>query len=72
MKNIQINELLFLWLVQFHLLEKPDYEAEIKRELSTKLDAVVARQYYVASKYAKTEADREQAHKNYLNLREKR
>lgn len=67
MKNVQITENLFLALVKYHLLETNDYEEEIKKELSSKLDAMVKRQIYTRYKTAPTEEEREKARLEYLD-----
>lgn len=67
MKNVQITENLFLALVKYHLLETNDYEEEIKKELSSKLDAMIKRQIYTRYKTAPTEEEREKARLEYLD-----
>ena len=67
MKNVQITENLFLALVKYHLLETNDYEEEIKKELSSKLDAMVKRQIYTRYKTSPTEEKREKARLEYLD-----
>lgn len=67
MKNVQITENLFLALVKYHLLETNDYEEEIKKELSSKLDAMVKRQIYTRYKTSPTEEEREKARLEYLD-----
>lgn len=67
MKNVQITESLFLALVKYHLLETNDYEEEIKKELSSKLDSMIKRQIYTRYKTAPTEEEREKARLEYLD-----
>ncbi len=67
MKNIQISEELFFMLVKYHLLEVDDFLPEIKKGLEEKLEALVRRELYTKYKTAKTEEEREQARKKYLD-----
>ncbi|MBR4026426.1 MAG: complexin-2 [Lachnospiraceae bacterium] len=67
MKNIQISEELFFMLVKCHLLGVDDFVPEIKKGLEEKLEALVRRDLYTKYKTAKTEEEREQARKEYLD-----
>lgn len=67
MKNVQISEELFFMLVKYHLLEVDDFLPEIKKGLEEKLEALVKRDLYTKYKTAKTEEEREQARKKYLD-----
>ena len=67
MKNIQISEELFFMLIKYHLLGVDDFVAEIKKGLEEKLEALVKRELYTKYKTAKTEEEREEARKEYLD-----
>ena len=67
MKNVQILEELFFMLVKYHLLGVDDFVPEIKKGLEEKLEALVRRELYTKYKTAKTEEEREQARKEYLD-----
>ena len=69
MKNVQISQELFMQLLRFHLMEDADCETEIKQELEKKLDKIVMRDLYGKFKTAPTEEEREQARKEYLDMR---
>lgn len=56
-------------LLRFHLMEDADCETEIKQELEKKLDKMVMRDLYGKFKTAPTEEEREQARKEYLDMR---
>ena len=67
MKNVQISEELFFMLVKYHLLGVDDFVPQIKKGLEEKLEALVRRDLYTKYKTAKTEEEREQARKEYLD-----
>ena len=54
-------------LVKCHLLGVDDFVPEIKKGLEEKLEALVRRELYTKYKTAKTEEEREQARKEYLD-----
>lgn len=67
MKNVQISHKLFIALVKYHLLEMGGEEDRIKKELTTKMDAMIKRQIYSKFKTASTEEEREKARNEYLD-----
>ena len=67
MKNVQISEELFFMLVKYHLLGVDDFVPDIKKGLEEKLEALVRRDLYTKYKTAKTEEEKEQARKEYLD-----
>lgn len=67
MKNVQISEELFSMLLRFHLLDDDLWQEEIGAELQKKLDAMINRNLYTKYKTAPTEAEQEQARKEYLD-----
>ena len=69
MKNVQIPYELFVDLVLYHLRGEEDYDEDIRRGLSQKIDAVLNRQLYSQYKTASTEVQREQAREEYLDRR---
>ena len=69
MKNVQIPYELFVDLVLYHLNDKEDFQDDIRRGLSQKLDAMLNRQLYTQYKTAPTEEQREQARQEYLDRR---
>lgn len=69
MKNIQISEDLFLALLKYHLIGNEESLPGIKKELESKLEAMVNRQIYTQYKTAPTEEKRENARKEYLDKR---
>ena len=69
MKNVQIPYELFVDLVLYHLRGEEDYDEDIRRGLSKKIDAVLNRQLYSQYKTAPTEEQREQARQEYLDRR---
>lgn len=69
MKNVQIPYELFVDLVLYHLRGEEDYDEDIRRGLSQKIDAVLNRQLYSQYKTAPTEEQREQAREEYLDRR---
>jgi len=69
MKNVQIPYELFVDLVLYHLRGEEDYDEDIRRGLSQKIDAVLNRQLYSQYKTAPTEEQREQARQEYLDRR---
>lgn len=70
-KQVQIPETLFLDLLRVHLgqLEDEDIEQRIRRGLQAKLDAMTARDTYTRYKTAGTDAEKEAARQEYLDLR---
>ena len=69
MKNVQIPYKLFFQLMKYHLMEDESCEADIRRGLEKKLDALVMHELYTKSKMAVTEEEREKARKEYLDRR---
>lgn len=69
MKNIQIPYELFIDLALYHLNDEDDFQDDIRRGLSQKLDAMLNRQLYSQYKTAPTEEQREQARQEYLDRR---
>ena len=69
MKNVQIPYELFVDLVLYHLNDEEDFQDDIRRGLSQKLDAMLNRQLYSQYKTAPTEEQREQARQEYLDRR---
>ena len=55
MKNIQIPYELFVDLALYHLNDEDDFQDDIRRGLSQKLDAMLNRQLYSQYKTAPTE-----------------
>ena len=66
---MQIDEKLFLSLVQYHLLglQDPEREQRIRAGLQAKMDAIARRRLYSASRTAPTPEEREQARQAYLD-----
>ncbi len=54
-------------LIKYHLLGVDDFVPDIKKGLEEKLEALVRRELYTKYKTAKTEEEREQARKEYLD-----
>lgn len=69
MKNVQIPNLLFVALVQYHLMGNDDCIHEIRQGLEKKLDSLVLHDLYAKSKTALTEKEREKARQEYLDRR---
>lgn len=69
MKSVQIPYELFVDLVLYHLNDEDDFQDDIRRGLSQKLDAMLNRQLYTQYKTAPTEEQREQARQEYLDRR---
>ena len=69
MKNLQIPYELFFQLMKYHLMEDESSEADIRRGLEKKLDALVMHELYTKSKMEVTEEEREKARKEYLDRR---
>ena len=67
LKNVQISEELFFMLIKYHLLGVDNFVPDIKKGLEEKLEALVRRELYTKYKTAKTEEEREQARKEYLD-----
>lgn len=67
---VQIDKKLFMDLVKYHVYGFVDEETEecFKQKLKDKLDTLLKRELYTKSKTAKTEEEREQARKEYLDL----
>lgn len=66
MKNVQISQKLFVSLVKYHLLEIYEEEDEIRKDLTSKMDAITKREIYSKYKTAHSEEEREKARKEYL------
>ena len=69
MKSVQIPYELFVDLVLYHLNDEEDFQDDIRKGLSQKLDAMLNRQLYSQYKTAPTEEQREQARQEYLDRR---
>ena len=69
MKNVQIPYELFFQLMKYHLMEDESCEADIRRGMEKKLDALVMHELYTKSKMEVTEEEREKARKEYLDRR---
>ena len=67
MKMVQIPESLFVELMKYHVLGIEDCLSEIKNGLEQKYEAMMRRELYTKSKTAKTQAEREEARKAYLD-----
>ena len=67
MKNVQISQELFTALIKYHLLDTKTEQDLIRRELTAKLEAIEKRNTYTQYKSARTEEERENARKNYLD-----
>ena len=68
-KNVQISKELFLGLYKHHVMGVSINNDYVKKELEKKLDALVLRDLYTSSKTASTEAEREEARQQYLNMK---
>ena len=66
MKNVQISQKLFVALVKYHLLEMYEEEEWIRKELTSKKDAITKREIYSKYKTAPSEEEREKAREEYL------
>lgn len=66
MKNVQISQKLFVALVKYHLLEMYEEEEWIRKELTSKMDAITKREIYSKYKTAPSEEEREKAREEYL------
>lgn len=66
MKNVQISQKLFVALVKYHLLEIYEEEEEIRKDLTSKMEAVAKREIYSEYKTAHSEEEREKARQEYL------
>lgn len=69
MKNVQISQELFFWLVRYFLIGQEEAEPEIVKALEKKMDALVMRELYTQYKTAPTEEEKEKARREYLNRR---
>ena len=67
MKMVQIPESLFVELMKYHVLGIEDSLPKIKSGLEEKYEAILKRERYTKSKTAKTQAEREEARKAYLD-----
>lgn len=67
MKMIQIPESLFVELMKYHVLGIEDSLPKIKSGLEEKYEAMIKRELYTKSKTAKTQEEREEARKAYLD-----
>ena len=67
MKMIQIPESLFVELMKYHVLGIEESLPKIKTGLEQKYEAMMRRELYTKSKTAKTQAEREEARKAYLD-----
>ena len=67
MKMVQIPESLFVELMKYHVLGIEDVLPEIQKGLEQKYKAMMRRELYTKSKTAKTQAEREEARKAYLD-----
>ena len=67
LKMIQIPESLFVELMKYHVLGIEDCLPEIQKGLEQKYEAMMRRELYTKSKTAKTQAEREEARKAYLD-----
>lgn len=67
MKQIQIDEELFVMLVRFHLLDDDLWQEEIRKALEKKLDAIINRNLYTQYKTADSPAEQEKARQEYLD-----
>ena len=65
MKMVQIPESLFVELMKYHVLGIED--SLPKSGLEEKYEAIMKRELYTKSKTAKTQAEREEARKAYLD-----
>ena len=68
MKNVQIPESLFVALMKYHVLGIEKCLPEIKKALEEKYEAIMKRELYTKSKTAKSEAEREEPRKAYLDM----
>ena len=68
MKNVQISQELFIKLIQYHLLDIYDSGNEIKKGLEAKIDMLARHEAYTKSKTALSEAEREKARTEYLDM----
>lgn len=66
-KQIQIPQSLFVQIAGYFLLDREELEADIKKGLNAKLDAIVKHDLYTKYKTASTQAEQEQARKEYLD-----
>lgn len=69
MGQIQISEELFFMLMKYHFLDVEEEQAEIKKKLMEKLDAMVRRDLYSQYKTAPTEEQKQKAIQEYLDKR---
>lgn len=67
LKMIQIPESLFVELMKYNVLGIEDSLPEIQKGLEQKYEAMMRRELYTKSKTAKTQAEREEARKAYLD-----
>lgn len=68
MKNVQITQELFYYLIKYHLLDQQENQEHIKKLLSDKLDSIAKRELYTTYKTANTEEEREKARVKYLDM----
>lgn len=68
--SVQIDQDLWADLVRYHVMDlrDPDVDARIRAGLQRKIDAMVRRQAYTASKTACTPEARERARQRYLDM----
>lgn len=68
-KNIQISMELFMAIVRYHLFDMEEYDAEIRKGLESKLEAVYRRGLYSDYKTKTDPKERERARQRYMDER---
>ena len=70
-KHVQITFELFLYLVQYFVLDMASDElfSKIAKDLETKVDAIIMHDLYAKYKTAPTDEEREKARLEYLEKR---
>lgn len=69
MKQIQIPEELFIFLMKYHLLDMEEVQPEIEKGLMDKMDSITMRLLYSKYKTAPTEEEKQKARQEYLDKR---
>ena len=67
MKQVQINEDLFLSLIKYHIFECYNEKEKIVEELQQKFDGIINRNLYTKYKTAPTAEEKEKARQEYLD-----
>ena len=68
MKNVQISQELFIRLIRLLVFESDEDTDLIKKELEDKMEKLARHEIYSKFKTAPTEAEKEKARQDYLDM----